>query len=210
MITIGLIDDHVALTDAITLLLEQEEKNKVVKAVHNYNDGLNLIEENQCHVYIIDMNLGKEDSCELISAVNNKGRIPIVLSAYSDIAIIRKAVKAGAKSYLSKSSAARHIKTAIEKTTNGLRYYDEIIQDSINSLLDTNRELSTVQERALTSSLTKREKEILELISQEYTSAEIAQELHLSKHTVDGYRKNLISKLGVRSSIGLGKVKYSQ
>ena len=203
---IGLIDDHIALTDAITILLEQDENIAVRSVAHNFQDGLSMIQQDECDVYIIDMNIGKEDSCDLIKAASDKNKIPIVLSAYSDVALVKKAVKSGAQSYLSKSSAATHIKTAIEKTKKGERYYDEIIQDSINSLLGTDREIETVKERAILSQLTKREKDILNLISQEYTSEEIAKELHLSKHTVDGYRKNLISKLGVRGSVGLGKV----
>jgi DNA-binding CsgD family transcriptional regulator len=60
-------------------------------------------------------------------------------------------------------------------------------------------------EQSLEESLSKREKEVLTLIAKEYTTQEIADELFLSKHTIESYRKNLISKLDVRNLAGLTK-----
>ncbi len=204
-IHIGLIDDHRALTDAMSSLLTQQDNFRVDGVAHDFSSGMNLIKENNCDVYIIDMNLGKEDSCELIREVHVNQKIPIVLSAYSDYGLVKKAVQSGARSYLSKSSAATNIIKAIHLTLDGKFYYDDIIQNTINAANGLDDKLELAKERAMISQLTKREKEIIRLISLEYTSEEIAKELHLSKNTVDGYRKNLISKLGVRGSVGLSK-----
>ncbi len=205
-ITISLIDDHRALTDAMASLLNQNESFTVHNVAHNYENAKGLIERDESDIYIIDMNLGSGDSCELVSAVSANDKHAMVLSAYSDIALIKKAVKSGAKAYLSKSSAASHITSAIESVTAGKKYFDDIIQSSINASAGVDSKIITAKERAMLSQLTPREKEIINLISQEYTSEEIAKELHLSKHTVDGYRKSLISKLGVRGSVGLSNL----
>ncbi len=205
--TITLIDDHRALTDAMASLLNQNDNFEVVGIAHNHEDGITRIQQDKSDVYIIDMNLGSGDSCELVQQVKASGKIAMVLSAYSDIALIKKAIKSGAMAYLSKSSAASHIIAAIESASAGKKYFDDIIQSSINASAGVDIKIDTAQERAMLSQLTPREKEIINLISQEYTSEEIAKELHLSKHTVDGYRKNLISKLGVRGSVGLSNIK---
>ncbi len=205
-ITISLIDDHRALTDAMASLLNQNDNFQVVDIAHNHEDAIKLIGQNKTEVYIIDMNLGRGDSCELVSAVKANSKLPIVLSAYSDIALVKKAVKAGAMAYLSKSSAASHISAAIENVSRGKKYFDDIIQSSINASAGVDSKIMTAKERAMLSQLTPREKEIMNLISQEYTSEEIAKELHLSKHTVDGYRKSLINKLRVRGSVGMSKM----
>ena len=81
----------------------------------------------------------------------------------------------------------------------GERYFTESIQKAYMASLFGQRTTVTEVE------LTRREKEVLRLIAAEKTSQEIADELFLSKHTVEGYRKNLISKLGVRNLAGLVK-----
>jgi len=196
-ITIGLIDDHRALTDAMVSLLSQEEDFLIERVAHNFNDGISLIEKDNCDIYIIDMNLGKEDSCDLIKLADSKNKISIVLSAYSDAALIKKAIKSGAKAYISKSSAATHVTKAINSVVNGINYYDDIIQSSINASMGLADRLETTEEKAMLSQLTPREKEVLNLIGIGYTSIEIAEELCLSKHTVDGYRKRLLQKLKI-------------
>jgi len=204
-ITVGLIDDHRALTDAMSLLLSNSPHSYATSCAHTYEEAEHLIAENHCDIYLVDMNLGKGDSLDLINFIASKSKPCIVLSAYSDIALIKKAMKVGSKGYLSKSSAATNILAAIDTVLEGDTYFDDIIQSTINASAGVADKIATAQERVMLSQLTKREKEIINLIAQEYTSEEIAKELHLSKHTIDGYRKSLISKLGVRGSVGLAK-----
>ena len=204
-ITVGLIDDHRALTDAMSLLLAQSPASYSTVTAHTYAEAEELIAQDKCHIYLVDMNLGQGDSLELITFIASKSKPCIVLSAYSDIALIKKAMKLGSRGYLSKTSAASNVLLALDRVLQGDTYFDKIIQSSINSSAGVAEKIETAKERAMLSQLTPREKEIINLISQEYTSEEIAKELHLSKHTVDGYRKSLISKLGVRGSVGLVK-----
>ncbi|MEE9373108.1 MAG: response regulator transcription factor [Saprospiraceae bacterium] len=199
-----LIDDHRALTDALKALLKNEHCN--VKAVaHTYSEGLNIINKHKADVVIVDMNLGKEDSCDLIKLAKKRNIKPIVLSAYTDVALIKRATKSGALAYLSKSSTAEYITTAINEVTNGNTFYDPIVQSLINQTFAGHKiKENPTKEKYSLSMLTKREKEIIKLIAAEYTSEEIAKELFLSKNTIDSYRKNLIMKVGVRNSVGLG------
>jgi len=203
-ITVGLIDDHRALTDAMSLLLAHSSSSYSVETAHTHDDAQELISQNKCDIYLVDMNLGKGDSLDLIATIREYNKSCIVLSAYNDIALIKKAMKAGSSGYLSKTAASSHILKAIEAVRSGSTYFDEITQSTINASAGVADKIETAHERAMLSQLTPREKEIINLIAQEYTSEEIAKELHLSKHTVDGYRKSLISKLGVRGSVGLG------
>ena len=199
-----LIDDHVALTDALKILLEQQ-KFKVVGVAHTFIDAKEEIKNTKCDLAIIDMNIGPEDSCDLIKLCQLSNIKSLVLSAYSDVHIVRKAVKAGASGYISKSSASNYIISAIDEILSENQYFDPIIQDLINktfSNLCPNPK--STNERYNPSMLSKREKQIVKLIAAEYSSEEIAKELFLSKNTVDTYRKTIIQKVGVRNSVGLG------
>ena len=197
--TVGLIDDHRALTDALTLLLESDGTMKVTQVAYNYNDGMDLINAKCCDVVVIDMNLGKEDSCDLIKVAKQNGITSIVLSAYTDLALIKRAIRSGARGYIAKSSAAKFIKEGIESVAQGQIYYDDTIQAQINSFISQEPVLQIVKERAIPSRLTPREKEVLKLVQIGMTSKEIGEELCLSKLTIDGYRKRLISKWVVLS-----------
>ncbi len=190
-ITIGLIDDHRALTDALTLLLESDGTMRVTQVAHNYNDGMDLLNANCCDVVVIDMNLGKEDSCDLIKVAKKNEITSIVLSAYTDLALIKRAIRSGARGYIAKSSAAKFIKEGIESVAQGQIYYDDTIQAQINSFISQEPVLQIVKERAIPSRLTPREKEVLKLVQIGMTSKEIGEELCLSKFTIDGYRKRI-------------------
>ena len=198
-----LIDDHRSLTDALILLLKSKGYSNISTA-HSFDDGLEKINSLNPDVSVVDMNLGKEDSCELIRESSKSGCTPVVLSAYSDVFLIKKAIKAGAKGYLSKSSASENLIKAVKTISEGREYYDPLIQDIINKSFSSRKpEPSQTNEKYNLSMLTEREKQIIKLIAAEYSSDEIALELYLSKNTIDSYRKTLIQKLGVRNSVGL-------
>ena len=144
-ITVGLIDDHRALTDALSLLLTKSPQTYVTSTAHTYTEAEELISQDNCDIYLVDMNLGKGDSLDLINFIASKSKPCIVLSAYNDMALIKKAMKVGSKGYISKTSAATHIITAIDTVLQGETYFDDITQSSI-CLLYTSpspRDLST-------------------------------------------------------------------
>ena len=94
------------------------------------------------------------------------------------------------------------LEKAIKTVMKGETYYsDEVAKTVMAGLQQKNK----IQKENSDIQLTDREKEVLKLIAGEFTSTEIAEKLFISKHTVESHRKNLISKLGVRSAAGLVK-----
>ena len=157
-ITVGLINDHRALTDAMSLLLAQPPHLYVTSTAHTYIEAEQLIAKDNCDIYIVDMNLGEGDSLDLINFIASKSKPSIVLSAYNDVALIKKAMKVGSSGYLSKTSASHNIIKAIDAVLSGKTYFDEITQSSINDSAGVAGKIATAKERAMLSQLTKEKK----------------------------------------------------
>ena len=100
--------------------------------------------------------------------------------------------------YVPKNAEKEELLTAIETILNGDKYFSQSIKEVYLKGMFS-------KEEKLEDTLSKREKEVLKLIAQEFTTQEIADQLFLSKHTIESYRKNLISKLEVRNLAGLTK-----
>lgn len=205
LIKVAIIDDHRALTDALTLLINEKAAFQVTAVANNHRSGKKLIQSQKHDAYLVDLNLHQKDSYHLIELIHHYAKPAIVFSAYSDYHHIKKAMNAGAKGFISKYSDSSHIHNSIQAVLSGHLYFDDISQNLINNSLIN---FSNKKVPIILSELTKREKDVMSLIIQEYTSQEIASELHLSKNTIDGYRKELISKLGVKNSVGIANTFY--
>ena len=121
----------------------------------------------------------------------------IVLSMYAEREYVRRALKAGAVGYVVKRSAAKEVVDAIRAVHAGQRYLsprvaDVVIEDYADDKPDDPL-----------ARLSAREREVLQLLAEGHTGAEIAQRLSLSQKTVETYRARLVEKLGIRDLAGL-------
>ncbi len=198
-----IIDDHQVLIEGLTSLLKMAEI-VVVGTANNKIDAMALIEAATYDVALIDINLGGEDGLELIVPVKELDNKVIILSSYTDIRLIKKALTKGADGYLTKEAASNHVIQAISQVIKGQKFFDPIIQTRLNQSFISAVPVSKKTERVIEAHLTQREKEVLTLIAHEMTSEEIAKKLFIAKSTVDTYRKNLIEKLKVKNAVGLG------
>lgn len=125
----------------------------------------------------------------------------IVLSTYFSKAFIINMIELGAAAYLPKNTPPEEVELTIQVVANKGFYYGrevmEVIRD--NMVQKTKPKLNA----PFGIGLTDREKEILQLICEEYTTGEIAEKLFISPRTVDGHRNNLLQKLGCRNTAGL-------
>jgi len=110
----------------------------------------------------------------------------------------------GANGYLSKKCAGENIAEAVRKVHRGEQYFCESIKDKMLTSFSSD-DTSNNYEPVI--SITKREKEILQLVIKEFTTKEISEQLAISINTTDTHRKNIMRKLGVKNTIGL--VKYA-
>ena len=123
----------------------------------------------------------------------------LMLSMLRDSILIRELLEAGASGYLLKNASREEVVAAIRKVQKGGRAFSP---DLMEVLLDHSPKSSSTSS-GLFPKLSRREKQVLQLIVQERTTAEIAEELFISFGTVETHRRNLLMKLSVRNTAGL-------
>ncbi len=205
MIKVYIVDDHKILIDAIQNHLEAEQDIECVGFATSGDEALNDIPKSVPDVVLMDISLPNTNGIELTKKLikTDPDLKIIALSSHLEISIVKKILKCGALGYVSKSTNIAQLDTAIRKVYGGEKFLDDKISEIyMNSLMG---EQSRKSNLSFIPNLTKREKEVLSLISEEYTTQEISEKLYISINTVETHRKNLMQKFQVRNSVGLVK-----
>ena len=208
MIRVYIADDHQVLLDGLKTLLTSFEDIEVVGAGHNGKEAIEFLQSNSVDVILMDINMPEMngiDACKIISKEHPEVRI-IALSMYNKASFIQQMLKSGAAGYILKNTGQEELVEAIRTVMQGEQYLGKTVSRTLMTSMMGKKKDS----QSYIPELTRREKEILELIAQEYTTQEISDELHISLNTVETHRKNLLSKCGVRNSVGLVKVAYER
>lgn len=206
-IRVHIADDHQVLIDGIKAVLKTEPEIDVVGYSLNGQEVLDWFKSNEADVLVLDINMPVVDGIKVLQMFKKRNFQPqvVVLSSYDDIKLVKEVLKIGAKGFLAKKCAAEQIVEAIKTVDRGEQYFSEIIKSKIFSAFSSEpvEQPDNRSDSTFFGSLTNREKEILALVSKEYNSSEIADQLKISKHTVESHRKNLIKKLQVKNVVGL-------
>ncbi|MDP3352225.1 MAG: response regulator transcription factor [Flavobacteriaceae bacterium] len=208
-ISVHIADDHKIIIDGIIAVLEDEDDIQVVGYSCNGNELINWFkEDNKCDVLILDINMPEISGMEVLKFLKQKNifQPTVVLSSYDDIKLIKEVIKLGAKGFIAKKCAGKHILNAIRSVIHDEEYFGPSIQELIVKNFATKTVLNgnnTNQDGILTSSLTEREIQVLKLIAKQKSTKEIAEELFISSNTVETHRKNLIKKINVKNVVGL-------
>ncbi len=206
MIKIIIADDHQLFIEGVRSLVDSMENIEIIAELSNGQEVLDTIHENPCDLILMDINMPIVDGIEATKQI--KKSYPqvkiLMLTMFSSRDYIEKLLKAGADGYLLKNTDAKELKLAIETVVNGDSYFSKEVTARIMEGLQKKK---TDDKFKHLIELTEREIDVLKLIVQEFTTAEIAEKLFISTHTVETHRKNLISKLNVRNIAGL--VKYA-
>lgn len=201
MIKLLLTDDHVIVRDGLKTLLKNETNISVTAEASNGQEALNILREHVIDVIILDINMPGLDGLKTSAIINEK--YPdvkiIALTMYQEMNMVETMFKNGSKAYLMKSCSREELINAINGVMGGKEYLDEALRTDFASYLN-----KPPQKNSKTgTSVSKREKEVLQLISEEMTTSEIAKQLFISVTTVETHRKNMLKKLGVRNTAGL-------
>jgi DNA-binding NarL/FixJ family response regulator len=192
-------DDHGVVAEGLKHLVEAQADMEVIGCVADGREAVQAARDTQPDVVVMDLSmpeLNGADAARAILAREPKCRI-IVLSMYSQREYVRRALKAGAAGYVVKGSAAKELVEAIRAVHAGQRYLSPRVADVVlEDYTDEKREDPL-------SRLSAREREVLQLLAEGKTGAEIAQRLSLSQKTVETYRARLVEKLGIRDLAGL-------
>lgn len=201
MIRLLIADDHKVLLDGLALLIEQEPDMEILGTAGNGKQVWPILHEHPVDVAVLDINLPVQNGMEVCARITREyPQVKVLaLTSYNRGAFIQQMLKAGAAGYVLKSAAAEEIVQAIREVYAGKTYLSSFVSETLMETL--RNQPDAVNE--FVPQLTKREKQILKLIAAEYTTREIAHELHLSEHTVETHRRNLLTKLNVRNVVGL-------
>jgi len=201
MIKILLTDDHVIVRDGIKTLLKNEKDLHVVAEANNGQEALNVLSKEKVDVVLMDINMPGIDGLKASEIIKDKyGSVKVIaLTMYREMHMVEAMFKAGAKAYLLKSCSKEELISAIQDVHEGSEYLEEALREDFSTYI--NKPMSKSQSQG--PSVSKREKEVLQLISEEHTTSEIAEKLFISVTTVETHRKNMLKKLGLRNTAGL-------
>ena len=196
-------DDHHILLDGLRSLLSRQ---KDMDVLGYFDDGQKLFDALPAllpvDIALIDINMPGLDGHQLtlkIRETYGTDIAVIVLSMYDDGGHIMDLVEAGTSGYLLKNTHDAELLNAIRMVAKGRMYFSPEVADKIEQLVHTTRTKEVTNE----PHLTEREIEILRLIADELSNAEIAARLFISERTVETHRKNMLRKTGHKSVVGL-------
>ncbi|MEQ9423915.1 MAG: response regulator transcription factor [Cyclobacteriaceae bacterium] len=192
MIRLAIAEDHQALIDGLELHFQSDENINVVGTANDGELLLEIVDRESPDVIITDIRMPKIDgiaATKLIKKEHPEIKI-LAFTMYDQEEAVSQMINAGASGYVLKNSSLNDVRKAIDIVSNGGTYYDPNIYFSIKNQDSAPKK----------STLTKRQKEILELVGQGKTSREIADMLFTSTYTVETHRRNMIKILGLKGN----------
>tara|TARA_R110002049_G_scaffold125972_4_gene281613 strand:- start:82 stop:750 length:669 start_codon:yes stop_codon:yes gene_type:complete len=206
MVRIILVDDHKLIRDGIKSYLNSErDKYSLIGEAENGKEALLKIAELKPDLVITDLNMPVMDGLELIKELKkNHAEIKIiVLSMVDEAQYIKQVLKLGANGYLLKNSGSEDVKKAVDTVMENQTFYSSEVSSIVMNQLVGGEKQKNTNRFSSQFTLTKREKEILSLIVQEFNNGEIAEKLFISIRTVDAHKRNMIEKTGSKNIAGL-------
>jgi DNA-binding NarL/FixJ family response regulator len=192
-------EDHTIVLDGLKLLLEKHPEYEIIGHATHGEALLPMLEVLKPDILILDLNLPDTDGLTLLEKMRPKypDLCVIILTMYNDDFLIERAKKSGANAYLPKNVTNTELLDMLEKVSLNHFY----LSDSLKQDVDRKR---MFRDQFVTKmKLTERETEIIRLLAIGKSSAEIADQLFLSAHTVNTHRKNIFRKLGINSTVEL-------
>ena len=201
-------DDHKVVVDGLVALLQAEEAFSIAATAYSGRQVLELVRSGEYDICMLDINMPELDGIGAATCIREERpelKI-IILTTYREKEIITRLLQIGVAGYLLKNSTRQELVSAIKKVADGGYYFSDEVQAAI--LQDYSPAGKPADKGEVTVVLTPREKEILELLSREFTNEKIAATLHISYRTVETHRKNMMHKTGASNLAGLLRYAY--
>lgn len=197
-IKIIVVDDHPMVIEGMKAMLNQIRYVELCATASNAYEAMEKVKENQPDLVITDINMPEISGVELTSKLKKEfPNLKIIgMSTFNERSYISQMIQNGADGFLVKSASKEEIETAISSVLDGKMY------------LSSDAGISNSEQKELKNqpTLTRREKEILTLISEGFTNPQIAEKLFISLYTVETHRKNLLSKFNTNNTASLIKI----
>jgi len=198
MISIVLADDHPVIREGLRALLEGDPDFEVVGEACNAETTIEVVNRIRPAILVLDLMMKGSNSIEVIRQISNSSPEVgiVILSMYDNEGYILESLRAGAKSYVLKGSTSEELMRAIREVAAGHRYLGLPLSERAITIFIQKSEASDFD---LYETLTPREREVLHMVAQGYTSAEIAARLVVSPRTVEVHRANMMRKLQLQN-----------
>lgn len=179
--------------EGIRSLLQYEKNIEWMGHAMNANSCLAFLKNQQPDIILMDISLPDKNGIDLCKEVKEKypGIFIIGLSTFNQQSFIQKMMENGASGYVLKNASQVELMEAIQTVIKGKIYFSEEAAKTLHNIIKPNNKVS------------RREKEVLELIAEGLTTSEIAQKLFISMTTVDTHRKNLLTKFETKNTASL-------
>ncbi len=195
-----LADDHQLFIEGVRTVISEVDDVKIVDTANDGSALLEKVKSSDVDAVMLDLNMPKLDGLKCLREIKTiKPHVKvIVLTNYSQPELIDEVRKLKADGFLVKNSSASELLQSVRKILNGEKLFGEADKGSV---LD---ESSYFFDDFLKKfKLTRREVDIIRLVCKEFSSKQIAAELHLSEFTVSTHRKNIQRKLNIKNVAGL-------
>lgn len=207
MIQLMLVDDHHLVRNGFRLILETQKDMAVLADVESAEGALDLLAQNKLpDIILTDVKMEKMNGITFIGRIKEKyPQIKVLaLSMMNDIQTVFEVLRAGGDGYLVKDSSADEVVFGIRQIANGEKYLSVSLGlsciENYRLYMENNPDKGFIMTKY---DISERELAVLELISEGYTNAEIADRIFLSKRTVEGHRQRLIEKTRTRNTAEL-------
>lgn len=207
MIKILIADDHTMFADGIASILAGEKDLEVVGQTPSGAGIFEIIEKQEVHLILLDVNLLDMSGIEVCKILNSaKPDIKILaISMFNEESIISEILNHGALGYILKNTDKEELLNAIRTVHGGQTFFSKAVTETIMRGLLKNQPTQYSKMVELPK-ISRREKEVLELIAQEYTTQEIADKLFINLKTVESHRSSLLAKFNARNAVGLVRI----
>lgn len=195
MITVALVDDHIIVRSGFAQLLALEEDMTVIGQFSSAQEARVGLAKQAVDVCIIDISMPDESGLTLLADLSRHIGC-IMLSVHDAVTVVNKALVTGAKGYLSKRCSPDELVLAVRKVANGECYLSSDIEMQLEAVNPYQQSVAC---------LTKRERQISEMLALGLDVKAVAVELGLSHKTVHVHRANAMDKLNVKNNVELAK-----
>ena len=200
MIKVLLADDHQIVLEGLSSLLKDEGDIQIVQEVYDGEQVLKVLKNEIIDVVILDIHMPRMDGLETTKKIQEQypNTNVLILTMDKEPETILGLVDAGALGFVLKNRGKEELVQAVRKVSAGKKYLGDIVTEAL--LMSRNNAKKEVANKII---LTRREKEVLTLITEGLTSGQIAEKLFISPSTVETHRRNVLDKTGALNSKAL-------
>jgi DNA-binding NarL/FixJ family response regulator len=203
--TILIADDHAMIRDGLKALLSQFSAYTVVGEASSGKQAIEMYGSLKPDLLILDVSMPDLNGMEVLKEIfqDHPAARVVIFSMYDGEDYISRCMELGVRGYVVKNESSDELLQAVKIVLSGNTYFSRQVQDVIFRKYSNN--MGRKKQREEMIKLTQREIEIVKLISEGFTSQQMADKLFISPRTVETHRANLMKKVGVRNAIELVK-----